>query len=534
MASEKGKADRSGAPVALKPLAGLAPSLYVPLIYGILLLLLLCVLLIVPGLVRYGTVVEFDSRPEGAAVYVDGIRIGATPLVAFVPAGEHRVELRRPYFATEEGNVTIAGRRIASLFFPRRQRYFSSLQLDDTDGLVEAAASDFAAWALIGRATNQYQFAPTLTDSVRDLLSAGSFDSITALLENSLPDVASEALLRDFLKAYTLSHSSGMAAGPNVLIRLFAEILSAAERYEGLPFFMLAALPAEMAEKLRQSNWFADFEDTYITNLLPTTHESPLADDTAAVSAISGIPFVTIPSGEFVMGSLMGEPDIDVLLLPHVVSVPALFVGQTEVTQVQFARFLEARPEWDIDRRAELIGRGVATEDYLADWDPRNPVAGLPAGSISWFAAQAFAEWLQEQLPASLVGYRVRLPSEREWEWIAYYTSAAAYPAALRPAVDRLQRVATSGIPALPVYDLLGNLWEWNNNWYHPLQYSVRNRRGETAQPTRKAALPGAARALRGGSWIEERRTVGIETRGSLPPHWASPHVGFRLVLVEE
>jgi len=66
-------------------------------------------------------------------------------------------------------------------------------------------------------------------------------------------------------------------------------------------------------------------------------------------------------------------------------------------------------------------------------------------------------------------------------------------------------------------------VWEWTGTWYHPADYLV----GGTA------AYPGTQRVVRGGSWANDRRSIGVTTRGAQPPEWSTAFLGFRPVLAE-
>ena len=75
---------------------------------------------------------------------------------------------------------------------------------------------------------------------------------------------------------------------------------------------------------------------------------------------------------------------------------------------------------------------------------------------------------------------------------------------------------------------MLGNLWEWCDNYYLPAdtlfgRYGMEN-----------TAYQGAEKAVRGGSWANKARSVSAVSRGSQEPSWCTPFLGFRVVLVKK
>ena len=74
------------------------------------------------------------------------------------------------------------------------------------------------------------------------------------------------------------------------------------------------------------------------------------------------------------------------------------------------------------------------------------------------------------------------------------------------------------------LYDLVGNVWQWCENWYQPDAYSV----DPSMSPVESA---GTHRARRGGAWnVIQPFRLRTANRGALDPHATAPNVGFRCV----
>jgi len=539
---------RTGAPdaenefqVTLKPLFGIAPERYLPVFYGILLLVILFFILVFPGLRNYGSVLHVATLPEGASVYVDGVREGATPLAVFVPAGTHDLTLKRPHFADATEKIDVKGKLFATLIWPRHEEVNRTLSLGDAKGLLSEAALRYSQWSLVRTASSQYQFPPVLSPAVRDYYTGNrnaAVSDVDALLSHAVEDLNSDVLLRDYSRAAAFNFSHAQAPGPFQVGQMIAGLARMLDQRPGFAFQLAQVLPEKVAATYTGSSWFQNFRQNYTTALLPYTSEgdSAATEPTRVITA-AGERFHRIPAGTFVEGMKRSDRRLvneDPLSKPRPVRQPSFYVMESEVTRASYARFIGAVPEWSWRNRDALVKKGLVTSDYLSGWDSPSfsRDSSVPVTNVSYFAAQAYARWVTGRLPSTLSGYHARLPLESEWEWAADYNGSVAYPAVFQDSTLKgAMPVASANGGRLGIYDLMGNVWEWSQNWYHPASYLQGS---WPYQPQVSEPFDGAQRAVRGGSWANDRETIGLVTRGSQPPDWCTPFLGFRLVLVTE
>ncbi len=252
---------------------------------------------------------------------------------------------------------------------------------------------------------------------------------------------------------------------------------------------------------------------------------------------------VLIPSGEIRVGI---EPrEIESLLLRYSltrrqffesaspsfdVRVDSFYLDRAEVTNRDFADFLEGNTGWRIDE----IGDELHNGDYLSHWDSGRVPSALaeqPVTFVTWHAALAYG--------ASKGG---RLPTEVEWEYAASSGGNRDYPWGNQEPTEERANYSASGLGAPTdvasypgssedLYDLAGNVWEYcADSWRD--KYDV----GQAATPAdvqgwiraRSFLEFGDRRVIRGASFGGAAFQLRADFRDSHPVDGAVAHVGFR------
>ena len=257
--------------------------------------------------------------------------------------------------------------------------------------------------------------------------------------------------------------------------------------------------------------------------------EARQAQASAWVESITGMQFVLVPAGSFVMGSPPGEAAVDDAdEHQHRVTVSrSYYIGRHEVTKAQFRVFVEAT---GYVTEAESAGFSYVLEDGAfvereVTWRDM-PEESQPVVHVTWNDAVAFTEWLSRE-----TGHRVRLPTEAEWEYAARAGSTGAFPG--EPDLIAWHRGNSDGVlhavgekapNAWGLFDVVGNALEWVADWHG--EYPA----GAVTDP--QGPQEGTLRVMRSGTFTSnlDERAGRVADRHEAPPDTSSGFLSFRIV----
>jgi formylglycine-generating enzyme required for sulfatase activity len=222
------------------------------------------------------------------------------------------------------------------------------------------------------------------------------------------------------------------------------------------------------------------------------------------ITLVVEIDMVHISGGTFMMGSTSSEAYSNEQPV-YQVALSSFYIAKYEVTQGQWRTVMGNNPS-----------RFLKGDNY-------------PVEQVSWLDVQTFITKLNQ-----LTGKRYRLPTEAEWEYaaragtntdrygkideIAWYdkNSGGFFRKGTHP-------VGMKKPNEYGLYDMLGNVWEWVQDWDGPLTS------GEKFNP--QGPLSGSDRLNRGGSWIDDARNVRASRRYYNTPGSYCSALGFRLAM---
>lgn len=226
-------------------------------------------------------------------------------------------------------------------------------------------------------------------------------------------------------------------------------------------------------------------------------------------SPSTGMEFVLIPAGKFVMGSPSGEEGRynDEGPVHEVTINNSFYMGKYPVTQKQWNKVMGNNPS-----------------DFKGE--------DRPVESVSWEDVQEFVKKLNEKEGAN----KYRLPSEAEWEYACRAGKQTRY--SFGDDESKLNEYAwyneNSGYETHPVgkkkpnswelYDMQGNVWEWVQDKWHD------NYEGAPSDGSVWEDEVGSFLVFRGGSWSVNAGNCLSASRGGDNPRGRDDDLGFRLL----
>ena len=429
--------------VKFKPIYGIRPGVYLTFIYSFVLLLILFFLLLYPGLKNPGAVLIVKTEPDGAAIRIDNIYMGTAGSKIHVSKGTRTIEAVMPGFESQSAVQKISARYFGSLFFPLRYNVEFTLKTQDPAAAFALYAADYAEWTFAGEPTASWQAPMSLSEGAYRTGNLFIYDMRQILLAASNFAVT-RAATRDLIRAKILLDNGGNAPVPTALVSSISEIAAFLSENSGTAKWLSQTLPREQASIIESSDWFKKQE---------RSGAPPKPQAVTGSARIAGVNFIRFSSG--------------------------FMISETPVSRSLFETFLNDQPQWR-DYQTDYFPQEISSYPWEID---KNVITG-----VTWYAAQAFCDWIALRLPPSIG--EVRLPTELEWS-----------------------------IAANSISNMKNIGWEWCADPYAPLQFVAVSYQA-------KQFVGSPERSLRG-----RQTAASTETRASLPPDLSSPVVTFRIVI---
>lgn len=280
--------------------------------------------------------------------------------------------------------------------------------------------------------------------------------------------------------------------------------------------------------------------------LLADSSVKPGGKGNITTNPIDGAVIILIPAGFSYLGT---SPDTDKLCdasetNPRFVWLDSYYIYKNEVTLGEYKKFAG---ETGYITTAEKKKSPYTWKSLLKTISDNHPVA-----FISWFDARAYARWAGGSLP-----------TEAQWEKAARGEDLRKYPWGNNPDNSRFNNelgkkvdldrdrtrqeedddndynlnssksVGSYPLGASPygVMDMLGNVWEWCDDWYER-EHLFPGKDMALYHP--RGPMKGKFKVTKGGGYCDDPKNYRITCRDRNTPETYADDFGFRVVIYPE
>jgi formylglycine-generating enzyme required for sulfatase activity len=240
---------------------------------------------------------------------------------------------------------------------------------------------------------------------------------------------------------------------------------------------------------------------------------------------------VKIPAGKFLMGSTKEQAAqaikdgadrkwVQYEQPQHTVELSEYSIGKYPITNREYQAFV---------REAKYNPpRGWDGDQFLAE------KGSHPVVNVSWNDADAYCKWLGDKTKKNY-----RLPTEAEWEkaargedgrvysWGDNFDSKKANTSEAKIGdTSDVGQFSPRGDSPYGCADVIGNVWEWCNDWFKEDEYKQRQ---SSVEKDPSGPKDGQARVLRGGSFDYDLGDARCAGRSRIDPDNSNNVIGFRV-----
>ena len=439
---------------------------------------------------------QIETIPEGATVYLEGVKLGESPVAAFYKPGTYSIRI------TKEGYVSIENQNLEVALPQTRKSYTLEENVGYLTVNTNPGAMVYFNDKIITNSKN-VKLAPQLIKIKVTMPKAETLEQQVALKRNDklvlemFPDVQTgnlQVAVTPFDAKVEITGDAGEKYSAEGM-KIFEDIPVGTYTIKVTAAGYTAATETATVKQ-------AETNKKTINLVKPTTS---LTGGGGTTPSSDGIEMVFVKGGTFTMGSNDGESDEKPT---HQVTVSDFYIGKYEVTQKQWYDVMGSNP-------SKFSG-----------------CDNCPVEQVSWNDVQKFIKKLNQK-----TGKNYRLPTEAEWEYASGGGSShqkwagtnsesnrESYAWYMSNSGSKTHPIGTKNPNLLGIYDMSGNVLEWCSDWFG--LYS------SSSQTNPLGTSSGSDRVLRGGSWFSHAAFCRVSYRYGSNPDYRNYYYGFRLALV--
>ncbi len=456
------------------------------------------------------SILNINSNPQGATVYIDDEKAGTTPVTTKpISAGEHSLQFRMSMYKTKTVTHNVQSGGGTQTITETLQPNFSTVTItapNQSEIYINNEKKGVGSWSgKLNAGDYIVEARKESHHSTKTAINVKVGENINKTLEAPIPRYGVLDLQTSPAKASVMIDGKEMGVTPQIIKNILIgkrSITLKKEGYETLTKNVTIEEGKVQPEKLTLQK---KTEQQPIAVTQPKENKTTTKDFTETINGLN-LQMVYVEGGTFTMGATpeQGSEAYDYEKPAHKVTLSSYYIGKFEVTQAQWRAIM-----------------GKTPSSFIGD---NNPVE-----RVSWNEAQEFCQKL-----STLTGKKYRLPTEAEWEYaarggnkskgykysgsntigdVAWYTSNSG---------RKTHPVGQKQPNELGIYDMSGNLWEWCYDWKGSYSSSPQtNPTGPTS---------GSTRVFRGGSWEYTAKICRVAYRDGNFPGIRGSYLGLRVV----
>ncbi|HZK08742.1 MAG TPA: SUMF1/EgtB/PvdO family nonheme iron enzyme [Bacteroidales bacterium] len=460
---------------------------------------------------------QITTTPAGAVIFLDGVKLGESPVSAFYPPGTYPIKI------TKDGCISIENEML-EVKLPQTTKSYT---LDDNVGQLTINTRPEATVYFNEEPVSNPQkvkLSPQLVKIKVTMPKAADLEQQIVLKKDDdivldmYPDIqvgtlqvavtpfdAKIELTGDAGEKHTVE---GMKIFEEIPVGTYTIKVSAAGYTT-----VTETATVKQAEIIKKT-----------INLAKPNADNASTGVGTTISA-DGLEMILVTGGTFTMGCASEQGDCETDEKPtHQVTVSDFYIGKYEVSQEQWREVMGASTSFGSAHQPAL-----SSPSYFKDCDD------CPVEMVSWDDVQEFIKKLNQK-----TGKEYRLPTEAEWEYASRggaksdveRSRNADFKYAGSNNIDEVawydgnsgsktHQVGLKKPNELDIHDMSGNVWEWCSDWYG--NYSS----GSQTNP--QGSSSGSYRVLRGGSWSNLAGDCRVPIRIDGTPDGRYHDGGFRL-----